>query len=323
MRVSAMRGVPYNEERAQECKEFCLPTCRIGMEFEWEGVQNYLNARNGRAPSIVHTTEKLDMYYNNHRDGSLRGSSAEFTFRGAYFGTKLLNAILIMEEASRILGFTASYRTSMHVHVDVNDLNFPEDIHAISGIYALSEPLLYKFVRRGREACNYCIPWYFNLGHVRVWNKVLREGGKGPASAEVQRIEGRHLRLLQENPAIVNGNYTANLLTGSKLYKYAGLNFFSLGDLGTLEYRIAPVDMQAPKIITWINILMRMKKYVKEKKPSLNQIVRRAQKEPQELLSEVYEDNFVDLTKMTTTLQQDLMVGIKTATQVFVESIGE
>lgn len=259
------------------------------MEYEWEGVENFYFASPGEITGNA-TSDRVNQYFANHTDHSLRGTSREFTFRGPYKGTQLLNAIVAMDEAARVFNFRGSFRTSLHVHLDVQDLVFPDEIVLIAVLYALAEPFIFKFIGSNRDSCNYCLPWYGHPQHYETFVNVVKNK---------QQL----------------GLIASTFKTYKQTNKYSGMNFFSLGDYGSLEFRHAPVTLQLSKIITWINIIMRMKKYVLEHKGlAPGAIIRNLQKYgPPTFFHDVFDFQAKDLLKFSKHVGEDSRIGIKTA----------
>jgi Putative amidoligase enzyme len=330
MKVGDIIGQVKCEEREQNHPVWCLSKCLLGLEYEWEKVRINIGPSfeqavsfddeptpNTFAPGPASLTKvtidnktiktspilgdlavSLNKYFNKTQDGSLRNNGIEFVFKEGYSGSRLFNAINIMDAASRAFKFVSSVRTSMHVHLDTNTLTFPDDIYAIALLYAISEPFIYKFVGRSREGNNYCVPWYFNSQHAEVFI-----GNQESAASALSSVDSDH--------------YAAGLrktLINSKSYKYSGLNFFSLGDYGTLEFRHAPVNMPLDKIISWLNIIMRMKKFIMYNKIRGGKILDFAQKTgPQEFIEAVFADQAADLLRRSVRPHDDFNLGLKTA----------
>lgn len=229
----------------------------------------------------------VQAYFNIHSDGSLRNHGSEFTFKSGYSGTKILAAMTAMDECARIMKFEGSYRTSMHAHLNMHDVTFPQDVFAIGAVYCLAEPFLYDFVGNDRDCCNYCVPWYAHPGHFEQYFKTIK-GSKAIG--------------------------LANAFKNSKTYKYSGLNFFSLGDFGTVEFRQAPVTMQKAKIVTWINLIMRLKKWVLEHPGVTGEaLIYRAQNLGAEaFLRELFQEDYREAVKMTRDLTSAFKLGMTT-----------
>jgi hypothetical protein len=299
MKIRQILGQPELSQMPEQASpQFCLPKCRIGLEYE---VENSLKYRHDRENQPL-AARNLQTYFTSHNDGSLRDNGVEFVFHGPYYGTKILDATAAMEEAFRVFEFKGSYRTSMHVHMDMQDMNFPGDVEKLGGIYCVVEPFLYRFVGSNRDQCNYSLPWYVHSTPYEAYFQTINK---------YDLTDSRH-----------TGSYgVAHGLRAQKGNKYSGLNFFSLGDFGTVEFRHAPVTMQRDKILTWINILMRIKKWVSEKPKAPEALITYAQKMgPELLLQEVFEEQSKDVTRMSKDVVSDFQLGLATLYQ-YVASI--
>lgn len=294
MKVQEIIGNMGLEEVEQNSPLFCLPKCYIGAEFEWENLHK-LPLQEDYPSSNPHATllDRFYSYYAPHQDGSLRGSSSEFVFRKPMSGTLISGALDCMDEVSRIYEFKGSYRTSLHIHLDMQNQEFPKDIVLLGALYCLVEPFFYKFVGQQRDVCNYCIPWYSHPQHFNVF------------------FSGMERQLKQE------GGYstrTSTKLKELKSYKYAGLNLFSLGDFGTVEFRHAPVDMQKAKIIVWINAIMRLKKYINSNRGlTIDTLLLNVEKMgPTNFLMSLLDSEFREITKFSKNIAEDFQIGLKT-----------
>lgn len=301
MKVREILGQQELIEKEQPTPLLCLAKCRIGLEYEWENTYSWRRAFD-EIPSDQlpeHIRRVMD-YFTTHADGSLREQGCEWVFKGPYSGTKVVNAVRAMGEMSRILRFTGSYRTSLHVHLDMQDMQFPEDPTRLGALYCIAEPFLYSFVGNQRDSCNYCVPWYNHSQHFDVY---LKSVGDSNASRLVAKKQASATIFAQQFKQL-------------KQHKYSGFNFFSLGDFGTVEFRQAPVTMQDDKILTWINLLMRMKKWVMDNHVSPEEIIVKASKlGPERFLQEVFESNYYDLVRGTRDVHSHFKLGLATLYQ--------
>jgi len=268
LKVRDILGLPPDPPAAVDTPLLCLPKCKVGMEYEWENVQNF---------SFLGTDAlgtEFRNYFTCHADGSLRGSSAEYVFRKPFMGSHVINAIDVMDQVAKAKGFQGSYRTSLHVHLDMLDTEFPETVERLGAVYCLVEPALYDFIGDERSLCNYCVPWYIHPQHIEQYFRSMSV-----------------FKMFPEAPTKV-----ARSLKEAKQYKYAGLNFFSLGDYGTIEFRHASVDMPKNKIVKWVNLLMRLKKWAVTHTLSVRDIIEEAQKKgPFDFTKEVFEEDYADI----------------------------
>jgi Putative amidoligase enzyme len=296
MKVKNLLKTGGLEEREQNTPLLCLPKTYMGLEYEWESTGNFpyqtaLLTGDPRA-GMVSAVRSL---FNHHVDGSLRDGGMEFTFKEPYAGTRILAAIDAMDDVSRAYGFTSSYRTSLHVHMDLSELNYPKDAHRFAALYAVVEPLLYKFVGANRDGCNYCIPWYANPHHYMQYARIIKpykEYFKKNQEDEIGLSLGSHL--------LQNKNY----------HKYAGLNLLSMGQFGTAEFRHAPVNMQKEKILVWLNILMRIKKYVVENQWDVTHLMQRIKSHgAKAFIANIFGSEAPFLLKNSKNVEEDLKKG--------------
>ena len=259
-----------------------------GLEFEWE------NTRALRTDFVsVEMPENVQEFYSLyavHSDGSLREAGREYVFKEPLSGSRVLKALESMDDISRQYKFQSSYRTSLHVHLDCRDLSFPEDVVFLGAVYAIVEPFIYRFIGNNRDVSNYSIPWYQHPQHYRVFLSTINKSGSVP---------GRSIQAK---------------LQQAKQYKYSGLNMFSLGDYGTVEFRHAPVSMQKDKIILWLNIIMSLKKFVLENRQlSPEDVLNLSQKMGfLGFISHVFGIYAKDLIKSTRTPVNDFILGVDT-----------
>lgn len=298
MKVRSLLGAEEAVEQEQPTPELVLSRNGIGLEYEWENTSKYPTLEQGQTvgSKVPLSSPKYPLiaevhkYFNVHGDGSLRNNGKEFTFKGPYRGSKIVRALVAMDDCSRALEFTGSYRTSLHVHLDMGDLNFPEDLVLFGAVYCVVELFLYNFVGQNRFTCNYCVPWYKHPYHFEQFIKTTRA---------------------YKDAAVIPA------FKHNKAYKYSGLNCFSLGDFGTVEFRHAPVNMQLPKIITWINIIMRIKQWTQNNHHLsiprfIDSVIHRS---PESMLSEIFQTQYNDVVRGSRNLEADYWNGIETLYQ--------
>ena len=124
-----------------------------------------------------------------------------------------------------------STRTSIHVHI--NCLNLTTDqITRFVLLYLVLEKVLYRFVGRDRERNVFCVPLQ------DTWRV-------GDLFADLQKKLHRphDYQLADEN------------------IRYMGINFASLYEFGTLEFRQLHGTRNEEKVVTWINLLLAIKNY--------------------------------------------------------------
>lgn len=291
MKVRNLLGTAELLEQEQPVPDFCLPKCSIGLEYEWEGAKKWPEGediQNGEALDVVKDVVK---YFNCHVDGSLRGEGMEFNFKGPFSGSKILRATNAMDECSRSLGFTGSYRTSLHVHVDMCDTAFPQDVEQFGAVYCVVEPFLYQFVGNSRNTSNYCIPWYKHPQHFENFRDTIKRNHTEGSMAVVPHLKAH------------------------KGDKYAGLNCFAIGQFGTVEFRQAPVNMQKSKILIWINLLMRIKQWTVKNPMTPVGVLDLASRRGTQFLQEVFQANYPDAVRLSRNVEADTWSGLETLYQ--------
>lgn len=190
----------------------CLPTQLLGVEVECERVAS--NTINGYIP---------DTWIKVVPDGSLRNSGLEFVTcpHKAEYTEELLTFLF----ANLGKNHEFSPRTSIHVHMNVQDMKIGE-VASLLYVYLTFERLLYKWVGNGREDNIFCVP---------LQQTML------PKSI--------HEILTKAMPI----NWT----------KYCGMNLSPYRDKGTVEFRHLHGTDSLEVVLQWIQILLRMMKYAK------------------------------------------------------------
>ena len=200
----------------------------LGIEVEVEGLDE----------------ERRDfdsVFWDIKEDGSLRNNGWEFVsvpIRGnaVYAALKTLDSSL-----RKYRGVDFSDRTSVHVHVNVRDMEVESLINMLL-IYLVFETILYKHVfdacGKKRDDNIFCVP----IGDV-----------------------GQSLGLAQALSFFEKGNnlHALHRITAN-WRKYSGLNLIPIRSFGTIEFRHLGGISNPEKILTWINLLLSMKKYASE-----------------------------------------------------------
>lgn len=191
----------------------------IGIEVEVEQL------RHMRAEGWDHLWEMTE-------DGSLRNSGREFVSR-AIKGEQIPYALITL---AKCLEDTVefSHRTSVHVHINIQDLT-PEEIAKIILCYLTVEKQLFDFAGKVREKNIFCVPLY-NLG---MTDGLFRS---------VMNLDTKQMKTLQ-----------------SEHFRYSALNLEPVTKYGTLEFRHLGGTIDTTRIMLWINLLLDIKKYALSK----------------------------------------------------------
>jgi hypothetical protein len=166
-------------------------------------------------------------------DGSLRGESAEFVFKGptSRIGTgrrvnKLFNAY--KERGTRL---DNSYRCSSHVHLNVQEFTMTQVVNLFV-LYAIFEEYLVKYCGEEREGNLFCL----RIRDAEYTTALLRK-------------------------AIETSNYG---LLDTEEIRYGAVNLSALGKYGSVEFRSMRGVDSPEEILTWIDLLLSLHKAAQE-----------------------------------------------------------
>lgn len=202
-------------------RRLLLPDTKLGLEFEFEDVLMGLDA----------VPVELQPYWAMHPEPSLKRHGMEFVFAQPMFGKDVMDALECLLEAARNYKWACTKRTGFHVHMDVRNLEHPQLV-GFNLIYAIIEPVLFRWIGDRREDSIFCIPWY------KAW-------------AEVQHI-GRLLSLLNKQSDQTKGQ-------AENCARYAGLNLQALAKYGSVEFRHMKTTLDINRLMAWINMILSIK----------------------------------------------------------------
>ena len=230
----------------------------LGVEIEVEGA---------KLPNIN------NQFWVTKIDGSLRGEAYEYIFNGCQTLEDAKNSILSLkrsfEKKKSVLAF--SFRTSVHVHVNICDLN-KEELCSFLYLSHLFEEALTNYSGATRKGNRFCLR---------------------TKDAE-DKIE--YLKTF----------FTAKPFKNLPIeeLKYSAINIASITQHGSLEFRTMRGTVDEAVLFPWFDVLVQIKKMATEY--SVKDISERVVKEPNELVAEVfgehlnlfqYSDLYVDLAK--------------------------
>lgn len=186
----------------------------FGIEVEVEGVpEPHVNA--------LHRS-----FWNITGDGSLRNAGVEFVS----VPLRMSQIEKALTQLNKSLPTTASFseRTSVHVHMNVRDLN----IHQISSLV-----LLYTAVE------NILFNW---IGHDRDTNVFCTK--------LIETNYAKHFNEINDDLGTAVGNWN----------KYTALNLVPIHDKGTVEFRQMYGTTDIPTLMKWVNMLACLKTAAKK-----------------------------------------------------------
>lgn len=198
---------------------------RVGVEIEVEGLKESIRTNLYKSQPF--------RYWKCVEDGSLRDGGLEFVFKKAFGGKDIINALseidaMVMSKYPLAL----TERTSIHVHVDVRDLDIDELIKYIL-LYILCENILFKFCGEERQESIFCIP-------VNKSDKLATD-----ISTIIHYIRIGRIDILPDHI--------------SNFGRYSSINLVSLVKYGSLEFRGHQGTSDVGRIKNWINLLLNLK----------------------------------------------------------------
>lgn len=196
----------------------------LGIEIEAEG----------RGMNAVQTK-----YWRSENDGSLRGdypySRAEFVLNAPIDPKEVVPALQELVKALPEAEFDFSYRTSVHVHVNVQELTHAQIMSFVYTYLLLEEPLM-TYCGKGRKANRFCL----RLGDAEGLMDTLK---KVAATASYHDCDDN--------------------------IRYSSINLAALMKYGSLEFRGMRGNIEIPVIHTWTRALMALREYaIKQESPN-------------------------------------------------------
>lgn len=211
---------------------FPLPDNFLGVEMEVEKApRGRKESREVGGALKVVWTEGVPKGWMRVEDGSLRDNGAEFVFPDPVLGQDVVERLQSFEYWAYDNGVASSFRTSTHVHVDFSQER--DKLYVIQDFlmaYYLLEELFFAYADPGRRHSGYC---YAFADADDDLLGILMAKDHHALHAALQE----HQRYYACNPA-------------------------SLLRHGTIEFRHLPLTIKATKVITWISLILGLKKFV-------------------------------------------------------------
>jgi len=227
MSLGKMLGHSQDVRKYEGWDGFILPTCRLGLEFEFEGVRRQ-----------ILPDRQWAQLWTFHEERSIRDQGAEYVFTSPMFGKDAYEAIKSLMEYAKQEGWRSSLRTGIHVHIDARDLSVPQ-LQGMCLLYALFEPAIYRWVGDNRATNVFCLPWYAAEGGLRDATGVVR-------NAIAEQSRGLAQGTTRQAASLVN--------------RYAGMNMNSLVEHGSIEFRQLKTTLDLERVVNWINIVQSIKR---------------------------------------------------------------
>lgn len=213
MRISNILGIQHEVRSFVESDRF-VSNRLIGIEVEVENAQ-----------ALRGTVFK---YWNVIDDSSLRNNGVEILLRQPMCGADLLAALNELQSIfAECPSINVSERCSVHVHVDVRDLDHTV-VASVLAAYIGVESGLYKLGGKNRYDNIYCPGVTSALEQTELMRRVVRGNGGDFASA------------------------------CNEWCKYTGVNLRSIIQRGSIEFRAHEGTLEVSRIEQWVRVLQRL-----------------------------------------------------------------
>lgn len=194
---------------------------RYGVELEYEGSNDKLMSEYLPGWSLT-------------GDDSLRNNGIEFVSHVTlpeHLHTRLTNASKLVEEHNLI----PHKRCGVHVHLNVTDLNIRQ-LMCVSTLYALIEPQIFQNFAPERTDNHFCVPLYNCENLLDAFRKDITHLRNMEAGINAEMKSNKYKNMDIGAPGFEQV-VISNLSCVSVCSKYAALNYKTLANLGTLEFR--------------------------------------------------------------------------------------
>lgn len=196
----------------------------VGIELEIEGSRLPHYGVQTQRPIAISDTWSIV------RDGSLR-NGAEYILTKPISATKVPDVLTefqkMMEEFKTAPVY--SLRTSTHIHINVNDLEYEQALNYIY-LYALVENVITKMCHKSRIGNRFCL---------------RMQDAEGVIAAAAELIKRRTV-----------GGQAFTRYLGEDSHKYSAINMCVMAKYGSLEFRALEGTNDWKKIQLWINTLL-------------------------------------------------------------------
>lgn len=218
----------------------------VGIEIEVEG-RNLTDAVDARWVATV--------------DGSLRGENREYVLKKPLPVGAVKEALEVLEQNLKDAGskLDFSFRTSVHVHINCQDLTFNQYLNMLYAYFLLEEPFM-TYCGKERKGNRFCLRLQDAEGMLETYNMLFRVGERG-----IREIPHDHVR-------------------------YSAMNIEATPKYGSLEFRGMRGNLDVDNINTWVDALVRLREFAKSVDNPTEVYNLYAQREPQGFMEKVLGD---------------------------------
>ncbi|MCP5414404.1 MAG: amidoligase family protein [Chromatiaceae bacterium] len=237
--IGAALGMAPDTRKWKESPRIADNDTFVGVEVELENLGNF-----GPAWTSEMRSNGL---WNITKDGSLRNSGLEFIMSTGdgqpLKGGDITRAMFRFKKVWRMFVEAGnpppecSSRTSVHIHIDVRDLEVSQ-LKKLFLLYAVFEETFFKWSDLSRYDSNYCRSLEHNQDITNRLSTILK--------------------ISDDMPDLLH----AHLSTGNK---YDAMNYLSIKQRGSVEFRLMRGTYDTGLILQWINLLLCLKLAAKDK----------------------------------------------------------
>ena len=257
-----------------------LPTNKVGIEIEIEDIPSYTE--------VGQITKSG--YWTKEQDYSLRGKSVELVSI-PLFGKDISAALEVVKTTLQKSKVSFSIRTSVHVHLECIDMS-PKQLVNFVLLYSVFEKVLFSFIASHREDNIYCLPFYRSEGIKNLLVSMIRSLNKYSKSEVKSTIRAWP--------------------------KYSAMNICNIPSIGTIEFRALEGTIDKDRIITWIKMLMAIKKYSLEFIESTDDLPKIVSGySPVEYVLEVFGEDLIEYFNLDN-LEQNILEGVRYAQDIII-----
>lgn len=176
--------------------------------------------------------------WRSEKDGSLRGESYEYVLDKPLPRDEIRKALDYLAKRTAKAELDFSFRTSVHVHMNVTDCEHEHILNIIYTYLLIEEPLL-NYCGRTRKGNRFCLRLQDADGLVDTIRFLFQSNLKGFFNIRHDSI------------------------------RYASINLEAITKYGSLEFRAMRGTMDVDVIDTWVEALSRIKAFAKQYKTPL------------------------------------------------------
>lgn len=205
----------------------CLITDdKVGIEVELEGL----------TPGFRVMRQEADPRWDVIEDGSLRNRGMEFVFGVPMYGADVVETVTSLIPLFQRLNVTPvlSERTSVHVHLDVRDLEYSQLLNLVL-VYLLCEPYFFAVGGEDRKNNAYTTPLAQSENYLTRLGIALRSGDTPDGDLFRSRINSD--------------------------VKYSAFNVAPVITQGSVEFRHHRGTYDTGTILNWVNMVLAVKRY--------------------------------------------------------------